>query len=123
MKSFAATEMLPTMLALILTAAGTASSIPVSQNVTSATISACSAKMDGKLPYYQPMGFNFSGNVRRYYVAAEVDSWDYAPSRMNLPDVLNAFFAPLTSGRVGQLVGRSDERILSRPNVGIHCVQ
>jgi len=36
--------------------------------------------MDGKLPYYQPMGFNFSGNIHRYYVAAEVDTWDYAPS-------------------------------------------
>jgi hypothetical protein len=36
--------------------------------------------MDGKLPYYQPTGFNFSGTTRRYYIAAEIDTWDYAPT-------------------------------------------
>jgi hypothetical protein len=72
--------MLPTI-ALLLATAGAVSSIPVNQNVTSSTIQACAAKMDGQLPYYQPTGFNFSGNIRRYYVAAEVDTWDYAPSR------------------------------------------
>lgn len=36
--------------------------------------------MDGSLPYYVPKGFSFSGKVRRYYMSAEVDEWDYAPS-------------------------------------------
>ena len=40
----------------------------------------CTVKMDGHLPYSVPTSFNFSGNVRRYYVAAEVDTWDYAPT-------------------------------------------
>ncbi|KAL2004240.1 hypothetical protein VTN02DRAFT_4755 [Thermoascus thermophilus] len=36
--------------------------------------------MNGELPYYVPSNFQFSGNVRRYYVAAEVVTWDYAPT-------------------------------------------
>jgi hypothetical protein len=47
---------------------------------TPTNLPACASQMDGKLPYYHPMGFNFSGNIRRYYVAAEVDTWDYAPT-------------------------------------------
>ena len=42
--------------------------------------SECSGRMDGHLPYSVPTGFNFSGNVRRDYVAAEIDTWDYAPT-------------------------------------------
>lgn len=50
-------------------------------NITSSTGNyTCSGHMDGHLPYYQPRGFNFTGNVRRYYVAAEIDTWNYAPS-------------------------------------------
>ena len=40
----------------------------------------CKARMDGHLPSYVPPNFHFSGNVRRYYVAAEIDTWDYAPT-------------------------------------------
>lgn len=36
--------------------------------------------MDGKLPSVLPLGFNYSGNVRRYYVAAEEVEWNYAPT-------------------------------------------
>lgn len=36
--------------------------------------------MDGKLPYPTPLGYEFSGNVRRFYVAAEEVEWDYVPS-------------------------------------------
>jgi hypothetical protein len=36
--------------------------------------------MDGVLPQYTPPGFNFSGNVRKYYIAAEEVEWDYAPT-------------------------------------------
>ena len=42
--------------------------------------SRCIASMDGKLPYYTPEGFNFSGQIRRYYITAEVDTWDYTPT-------------------------------------------
>ena len=35
------------------------------------TIEQCEAMMDGHLPYSLPKDFNFTGNVRRYYVAAE----------------------------------------------------
>lgn len=44
---------------------------------STSSISACSAAMDDQLPYYTPEGFNFSGNIRRYYVAAEIDTWNY----------------------------------------------
>ncbi|KAF2095204.1 Cupredoxin [Rhizodiscina lignyota] len=47
---------------------------------SSPAVSRCAAQMDSSLPYYVPEGFHFSGNVRKYYVAAEVDAWDYAPS-------------------------------------------
>jgi hypothetical protein len=43
----------------------------------------CEAHMDGELPYWVPSNFHFSGNIRRYYVAAEVETWDYAPSGMS----------------------------------------
>ena len=42
--------------------------------------SACLAQMDGKLPYYVPRGFQFSGKVRRYFMAAEIQPWDYTPT-------------------------------------------
>jgi hypothetical protein len=46
-----------------------------------ATISqTCAAKMDGKLPSFVPSNSHFSGNVRRYYIAAEEVEWDYAPT-------------------------------------------
>jgi hypothetical protein len=44
----------------------------------------CEAHMNGQLPYYVPESFHFSGNVRRYYVAAEIEPWDYAPTGMAL---------------------------------------
>jgi len=66
----------------LITASAAAVSGSSSPSVTSAPInlSSCAAQMDGKLPYYQPLGFNFSGAIRRYYVAAEVETWNYAPS-------------------------------------------
>ena len=38
--------------------------------------------MDGQLPGKDslPSNFQFSGNVRTYYVAAEEIAWNYAPS-------------------------------------------
>lgn len=35
---------------------------------------------NGRLPFPTPSDFYFSGNVRRYYIAAEEIDWDYAPS-------------------------------------------
>ncbi|KAL2217717.1 putative multicopper oxidase [Thermoascus aurantiacus ATCC 26904] len=40
----------------------------------------CKAHLNGQLPYYVPPNFHFSGTVRRYYVAAEIVTWDYAPT-------------------------------------------
>lgn len=40
----------------------------------------CATAMDGKLPSSTPPNFHFSGNVRKYYVAAEEVEWDYAPT-------------------------------------------
>ncbi|EME42637.1 hypothetical protein DOTSEDRAFT_26207 [Dothistroma septosporum NZE10] len=44
------------------------------------SMQACVASMDGQLPSTTPSSFNFSGNVRRYYVAAEEIEWNYAPT-------------------------------------------
>ena len=67
------------LLATVSATAVLGSAIP-SVTATPANLPACASQMDGKLPYYQPQGFTFSGNIRRYYVAAEVDTWDYAPT-------------------------------------------
>lgn len=49
-----------------------------------ATAADCVDLMDGKLPSQSGIpsasGFQFSGNVRSYYVAAEQVAWNYAPS-------------------------------------------
>lgn len=62
---------------LILSAAAAPT---LSGAVPSAVLASCSAAMDGQLPSPSPPGFNFSGNVRRYYIAAEEVEWDYAPT-------------------------------------------
>jgi manganese oxidase len=43
-------------------------------------LSTCTAAMDDTLPPFQPADFEFSGNIRRYYIAAEQVLWDYVPS-------------------------------------------
>lgn len=43
-------------------------------------LESCSTSMDGRLPTVIPSDFLFSGNVRRYYIAAEEVEWDYAPT-------------------------------------------
>lgn len=40
----------------------------------------CTTAIDGKLPAQTPSDFHYSGNVRKYYIAAEEIDWDYAPS-------------------------------------------
>lgn len=40
----------------------------------------CALSMNGKLPQFVPEGFQFSKNVRRYYISSEIDTWDYVPS-------------------------------------------
>lgn len=40
----------------------------------------CTATLDGNLQEFTASNFKFSGNVRRYYLAAEETEWDYAPT-------------------------------------------
>lgn len=42
----------------------------------------CLARLNGQLPFFVPPNFHFSGTVRRYYVAIDVETWDYAPTGM-----------------------------------------
>jgi hypothetical protein len=77
--------MLTSSLLVVASAAVVLSSTIPPATTTTTNLPACASQMDGKLPYYQPLGFNFSGNIRRYYVAAEVDTWDYAPTGKYLP--------------------------------------
>ncbi|KAF2085751.1 Cupredoxin [Saccharata proteae CBS 121410] len=43
-------------------------------------VSAALPALDGKLPDRTPSNFNYSGNVRTFYVAAEEVEWNYVPS-------------------------------------------
>ncbi|KZM24232.1 uncharacterized protein EKO05_0005797 [Ascochyta rabiei] len=52
----------------------------VSATPSGGSLQVCSAQLDGKLPSSTPSNFHFSGNVRRYYIAAEEVEWDYAPT-------------------------------------------
>lgn len=78
----------------------------------------CEARMNGELPYYVPTGFNFSGNVRRYYVAAELVTWDYAPSGM-MTLVLLSLQLNIPC-RLGQLAWRPHGGVLPGPDSRIH---
>ena len=40
----------------------------------------CIATFNGALPNIIPTDFHYSGQVRRYYIAAEEEIWDYLPS-------------------------------------------
>ncbi|KAI6842417.1 Cupredoxin [Hortaea werneckii] len=53
---------------------------PASSTSTPSTLQSCANRLDGQLPSPTPLGYKFSGNVRRYYVAAEEEEWDYAPT-------------------------------------------
>jgi hypothetical protein len=48
--------------------------------VPSAVLQSCATTMNGQLPAATPPGWAFSGNVRKFYVAAEEVEWDYVPS-------------------------------------------
>jgi hypothetical protein len=48
--------------------------------VPSAVLQSCTTTMNGQLPAATPPGWVFSGNVRKFYVAAEEVEWDYVPS-------------------------------------------
>ncbi|KAK5679413.1 hypothetical protein LTS10_008230 [Elasticomyces elasticus] len=43
-------------------------------------LESCAAGLNGQIPVPTPPDWDFSGTVRRYYVAAEEVEWDYAPS-------------------------------------------
>jgi manganese oxidase len=58
--------------------ASVSAALPTPQNNTA--LNACAAGMDGVLPSPRSSDFTFSGNIRRYYVAAEQVTWDYVPS-------------------------------------------
>jgi hypothetical protein len=67
-----------TLVAAILAISST-SATPVQQtNSGRDTLQTCAGDMNGKLPNYTPPSFEFSGNVRKYYIAAEEVQWDYA---------------------------------------------
>jgi hypothetical protein len=47
-------------------------------NGANRSLASCAASMNGSVP--SSLGFDFSGTIRRYYVAAEEVEWDYAPT-------------------------------------------
>ena len=57
-----------------------AASALLSPYALASSLEACAGGLNGRLPDQTPIDFNFSGNVRRYYIAAEEIIWDYAPS-------------------------------------------
>lgn len=69
-------------LSLLAVAAGTLAAPSTANAHQPLVLEECLASLNGQLPYYVPANFHFSGTVRRYYVAAEVVTWDYAPTGM-----------------------------------------
>jgi hypothetical protein len=69
--------MIDSLLVVLVTVIGVVSGAPSSCN---SSTPACTATLDGKLPAFTPSNFEFSGHVRRYYIAAEEVEWDYAPT-------------------------------------------
>lgn len=63
-----------------LLAAGLVSLAAAGPALAPGQLEKCAAGLDGKLPSNPPPDFHFSGNVRKYYVAADELEWDYAPS-------------------------------------------
>lgn len=53
---------------------------PVKSDETRESLSACAASLNGILPSPTPSGYVFSGNIRKYYVAAEEVEWNYTPT-------------------------------------------
>ena len=49
-------------------------------NSSASSLASCASSMNNALPSPTPSDFHFSGTVRRYYVAAEEITWDYAPT-------------------------------------------
>lgn len=48
--------------------------------VPAAILESCAAQLNGQIPVPTPPDWDFSGNIRRYYIAAEEVEWDYAPT-------------------------------------------
>ena len=57
-----------------------AAPISTSAPTNSTSLQQCKTLMNGALPNIIPTDFHNSGNVRRYYIAAEEETWDYLPS-------------------------------------------
>ena len=66
-------------LAAIFTASMTMA-LPAPTPANSTALSMCKTSMNGALPSPISSDFHFSGNTRRYYIAAEEVTWDYVPS-------------------------------------------
>lgn len=47
---------------------------------SASSLASCAASMDNALPSPTPSDFHFSGTIRRYYIAADEITWDYAPT-------------------------------------------
>lgn len=95
---------------LLLSLAGSAvaqssSALPTGPSPT--VLQKCAASMNGQLPNPTPSGYEFSGNVRRYYVASEEVEWNYAPTGVSILDssllrlqIANSRFYSGTTGLV-----------------------
>ncbi|KAK0930467.1 hypothetical protein LTR29_016681 [Friedmanniomyces endolithicus] len=59
-----------------LSASAASSTVPTAASA----LQSCAAGLNGQLPLPTPPDWDFSGNIRRYYIAAEEVEWDYAPT-------------------------------------------
>ncbi|KAI7720420.1 Cupredoxin [Hortaea werneckii] len=66
--------------------------------------------MNGILPSPTPSGYVFSGNVRKYYVAAEEVEWNYAPTGWD-----NWLGVPLSASPRAQMSGTTAHESLQPP--------
>jgi FtsP/CotA-like multicopper oxidase with cupredoxin domain len=64
---------------LVVSSASFTGAVAIAQNNT--VLRNCLNSMNGVLPNPRSSDFTFSGQIRRYYIAAEQVEWDYIPSR------------------------------------------
>ncbi len=70
------------LFAILSTSLTTTHAVPTSTTAAtnSTSLQQCKATFNGALPNIIPTDFHYSSQVRRYYIAAEEETWDYFPS-------------------------------------------
>jgi len=73
-------NVVPAITTCLNSLSGSAASTTTASASATPSIQACRSSLNGAPPSPTPPGWNSSGKVRQYYIAAEEVEWDYAPT-------------------------------------------